>query len=156
GGSAGVSPVLLSPFQIKVTTPAASGPGKVAVTVRRGDNTTATLSAGFEYVMPKPSVADRCNVQFPAATPTAPRVESEPIFGQVYAQGCSEGDKKCATITAQVGYGPANMDASTSPGSFTWKAASYNATHTSDDNDEYQATLTVSAAGTYGYAYRFS
>lgn len=156
GSNAGVSPTLISEFQIKVTTPATSGPGKVAVTVKLAGGTMATLQAGFEYVMPKPNVVDWCNIQWPAATGGAPGVALEPIFGQVYAAGCTEGDKKCDPLTAQLGYGPANVDPSTKPSDFTWLAASYNASHTGDDNDEYSLAPTIANAGTYGYAYRFS
>ena len=42
------------------------------------------------------------------------------------------------------------------PATWTWIDATYNAAHTSDDNDEYEAALTPVAKGAYGYAYRFS
>jgi hypothetical protein len=156
GTNAGVQPLLLSPYQIKVTTPAATGVGKVAVTVRLAGSTTATLPNGFEYAAPIANAVDWCTIQWPAATTAQPGAATEPIFGRVWEQGCTDGSKKCEAIRAELGYGPTGTDPSASPSSFTWLLATYNGTHTEDDNDEYVATPAVAAEGTYAYAYRFS
>jgi hypothetical protein len=156
GTNAGVQPLLLSAFQIKVTTPAATGPGKVAVTVRLTGGTTATLQSAFEYVAPIANAVDWCTIQWPASTTSQPGAATEPIFGRVFEQGCTDGNKKCEAMKAEAGYGPSGTDPSSSPSSFTWLPATYNASHTEDDNDEYSATLSVAAEGTYAYAYRFS
>ena len=154
GTNAGVGPLLLSAYQIKVTTPAAAGAGKVAVTVRLGTGATATLQNGFEYAAPIANAVDWCALQWPATTSAAPGSATEPIFGRVWEQGCTDGDKRCDAITAELGYGPVGADLSSSD--FTWIQATYNATHTGDDNDEYVAALSVSTEGDYVYAYRFS
>src|SRR5439155_1608939 len=81
---------------------------------------------------------------------------TDPVFGQVFVDGCTPGDGACAAVTAQVGYGPTGLDPTVDPAPFTWVAATNNPAHTGDDNDEYQAKLGVDEHGSYGYAYRFS
>lgn len=97
-----------------------------------------------------------CSLQWPAATTTLPGEASELVFGQVFAEGCTNGTAQCAEVVAELGYGPSGTDPSAAPGDYTWTAAAYNDTHTGDDNDEYQGTLTVSTEGRYSFAYRFS
>ena len=95
GTNAGVQPLLLSPFQIKVTTPAAAGPGKVGVTVRLPGGDTATLPNGFEYAATAANAVDWCTLQYPASATAQPGAATEPFFGRVWEQGCTDGDKKC-------------------------------------------------------------
>ena len=97
-----------------------------------------------------------CSLQWPASTTTLPGEASEPIYGQVLAQGCSNGAARCAEVVAEVGYGPSGTDPAAAPNDYTWTAAAYNDTHTGDDNDEYQGSVTVAAEGRYSFAYRFS
>ncbi len=52
-----------------------------------------------------------------------------------------------------LGYGPASANPEYQPG-WTWVNASYNLQV--GNNDEYQASFTAPAAGSYRYVYRFS
>ncbi|HEY3357529.1 MAG TPA: IPT/TIG domain-containing protein [Polyangia bacterium] len=156
GGAPAGNVTFLSAFQLRVETPPAAGPGKVAVTVTNPDSQSATLPNAFEYRGTTPVGVDWCAIQYPSQTSAAPGTATEPIFGRVYEKGCSDGDKHCTPMKAQLGYGPPASDPSTSPSAYTWVDAAYNPAHTDDGNDEYSTTLTVGAAGTYGYAYRFS
>jgi hypothetical protein len=98
-----------------------------------------------------------CNLQWPSALRTTVGVATEFIYGRVYAAGITEGAGQGAGVHGQVGYGAS----AAAPATWTWVDASYNI---SVDglisgglaNDEYWQSLTVSAAGTYAYAYRFS
>jgi len=99
---------------------------------------------------------DRCNLEWPAATTTVATVPTEPIYGRVHVAGCTDAGSFCTGVLAQVGHGDPSVDPSTSPSSYTWADASYNAGHTSDDDDEYSAAVTPAADGTFAYAYRFS
>ena len=58
-----------------------------------------------------------------------------------------------ASVRAQLGYGPATSNPEYEAG-WTWTNASYNVQ--SGNNDEYQASFTAPAVGTYRYAYRMS
>ena len=100
---------------------------------------------------------DWCNLQYPATTSTDSGVATESIYGQVYSAGLTEDPStQAAGISAQVGYGDLGTDPS-SDGSWAWTDASYNASPAvPNNNDEYLATLTVTTAGSYAYAYRFS
>lgn len=71
-------------------------------------------------------------------------------YGQVWVENCSEGDKKCASIKAEVGYGTGAID------DFTWAKAEYNEAVTTGNNDEYMASVSPDAVGSYKVAYRFS
>jgi len=97
-----------------------------------------------------------CALTWPPATSVAPGLATEPIFGAVYAAGCTEGEAHCAGLRAELGWGDPAENPSQNPAAFTWLAAAYNAAHTGDDNDEYQASLTPAAEGLFAYAYRFS
>jgi len=156
GTNQGQQPLLLSAYQIKVTTPPAQGPGKVAVTVRLPSGASASLPDAFEYSQPQPNGVDWCALQWPKTTTTKPGVATEPIFGQIWEKGCTDGAAKCTGVRAELGYGQPGVDPSKNPSAFTWTTATYNEGHTSDDNDEYMATLSVSTEGTYAYAFRFS
>jgi hypothetical protein len=152
GGTAATNVTFLSKFQLRVDTPPAAAAGKVAVKVTNPGGQSATKPDAFEYRGTSPVGVDWCVVQWPAQTATAPGAPTEPIFGRVYEKGCTDGDKHCAAITGQLGYGSASAD----PSTYNWVDATYNPAHVDDDNDEYAATLTVAQAGAYGYAYRFS
>ncbi len=73
-------------------------------------------------------------------------------YGQVWVDNCSEGDKKCASVIAQVGYGAEGTDAE----DFTYSDATFNDAVTTGNNDEYMAELTPGALGATRVAYRFS
>ena len=73
-------------------------------------------------------------------------------YGQVWVENCSEGDKQCASVAAQVGYGEAGKAVET----FSFADATYNTAVTTGNNDEYMAELSPEALGNYRVAYRFS
>ena len=120
------------------------GSGNGLQTDRLGTLTVASRTIGW------------CNVQYPASITIAAGGSTGDIYGQVYVEGCTDGTQRCTGLLAQLGYGPASADPSQDPGSFVWTDASYNTGHTNDNNDEYIASVVVAAAGTYGYAFRFS
>ncbi len=117
--------------------------------------------AGHLTVTGQPSqTVDWCNLQYPASTSTPEGVDTELLFGRVYAQGLTEGNGQGMGILAEVGYGDTGSDPA-SDSSWQWETADYNISVDgliSGDlaNDEYMATLNVATAGTYDYAFRFS
>lgn len=96
--------------------------------------------------------ADFCNVQTPHSLTVAAGDTSEPVFGRIHEAGLTDAPGGHAEIVAQLGYGPATANPQYEP--WTWVDATFETQ--SDDDDEYQATLTPPAAGEYRYAYRFS
>ena len=96
-----------------------------------------------------------CQIQFPSSL-TIESGESANIYGRVYVDGCTDGGAECVGVQAEAGFGDPSVDPSASPSSYTWASASYNAGHTSDNNDEYDASITAPAVGSYAYGYRFS
>lgn len=147
----------VSKFQLDATSPAGADTGAVDVVVENPDGEQATLTGAFEYVDDAPELSvGWCVLQFPNSTSVEAGSETEDIFGRVYVEGCSEADAQCAEVTAQVGYGVAGDDPTVDANKWTWTMASYNAGHTEDDNDEYQAKLSPDTAGDFVYAYRFS
>jgi trimeric autotransporter adhesin len=81
-----------------------------------------------------------------AATPT--------IYGRVWGAGITDGAGAATGLSAQLGYGPDGTDPATS-GAWTWVSTAYNV-EVDGGGEEYMATLTPAAAGTFDYAYRFS
>jgi hypothetical protein len=81
---------------------------------------------------------------------------SEGVYGRVYVAGCSDGDKTCDDIIAQVGYGAyGKNNPITKPDSYSWGNAVFNGHY--GNNDEYTIKLKApSAVGVYSYLYRFS
>jgi hypothetical protein len=96
-----------------------------------------------------------CTIQFPESTTAAPGESTEDIFGRAFVQGCTTGDMECAELEGELGVGSPSTDPSASPSEYDWVTASYNPNHTSDDNDEFSASVQVSDAGDYSYVYRF-
>jgi hypothetical protein len=97
-----------------------------------------------------------CRVQYPDKTTVKQGETSEIIYGQVYVEGCSEGEKICGSVKAEAGYGLGD-DLS----SYTWSSAVYNDAFngTSTDNDEYAASFEIGKDVvdiTYNLIYRFS
>jgi len=157
GASAGTGVEYLSATALRATTPAAPGaPGRVAVRVQNPGGESASLPDGFEYQEAQRPEVGWCGLHHPAATQAAPGTASEPIYGWAWVLGCSEGSAQCGLLQGELGYGAVGADPSQAPQSFQWVTAAYNPGHTGDDNDEYQASLSVPAAGSYAYAYRFS
>lgn len=107
-----------------------------------------------------------CRIQSPNPSMTATAAQMTPtVYGRVYVDGCThqmtmngnDPTVECKPVKGQLGWGPATADAMASPGKFAWTDATYNPGHTSNVNDEHQATLSApTSPGTYRYVYRFS
>jgi hypothetical protein len=96
---------------------------------------------------------DYCVLQFPASFSVQTGTASNTIYGRVYEAGYTEAAGANAAISAQVGYGPSNLNPEIQ-GGWTWTNATFNQQY--GNNDEYMATFTAPAAGTYSYAVRFN
>ena len=81
-----------------------------------------------------------CQMQYPTSVTLSPG-DTESFYGRVYVAGCTDGAAQCVGVQAEAGFGDPSVDPSASPSSYTWASASYNAGHTSDNNDEYDASL---------------
>jgi hypothetical protein len=101
----------------------------------------------------QPYEVDYCVIQYPASTSVAVGVASEPIYGRIYEDGVTAPAGAPAGVLAQLGWGPQSVNPSVQSG-FQFVDASYNVQVGNDD--EFQATITPTAAGTYRYVYRFS
>ncbi len=93
-----------------------------------------------------------CAIQHPRSTAVAPGGPTEPIYGQVFVEGCTEGAVRCDAVSAQVGLGAAG---SLPDETWRWVDAVYNEALVEGDNDEYSAALAPLEAGDFAYAYRF-
>ena len=97
--------------------------------------------------------ADYCDVQFPLSLSVAAGAASPLVYGQLYEAGTTEPAGAAATVRAQLGYGPPTANPEYEAG-WSWSNGSFNVQV--GNNDEYQASLTAPASGSYLYAYRFS
>jgi len=98
-----------------------------------------------------------CIVQFPKMATAQAGMQTQPIYGQVYQQGLTDQTMNgpAPGILAQIGYGPAQSDPLKD--NWTWMDAVPNqGWNWANNNDEYQAQLTINQAGSYWYVYRFS
>ncbi len=100
-----------------------------------------------------PYEVDFCNIQHPASMSVAVGVASEPIYGRLYEEGVTAPAGAPAGVLAQLGWGPESVNPSVQSG-FQYVDATYNVQIGNDD--EFQATITPAASGTYKYVYRFS
>ncbi|MFB6264706.1 MAG: IPT/TIG domain-containing protein, partial [Bradymonadaceae bacterium] len=156
GGKSASEVEFVSSTEIAATTPPADAQGPVDVRVESGGESD-TLEDGFTYREDeKPASIGWCKLQHPPLIDTKVGKKAGPIAGRVYVEDCTKGSQKCEKVTAQVGVGPSDGDPTASPGDFDWTDASYNADHTSDNNDEYLASVTPKKEGTFAYVYRFS
>lgn len=97
-------------------------------------------------------VFDFCNLQFPT---TVTAGQSATVYGRIYEPGVTEAPGAPATVTAQLGYGPSVEDPGVSS-AWTWINASWNTqTGTSNNDDEFQATLPATVPAGSSYAYRY-
>lgn len=97
---------------------------------------------------------DFCNLQFPTTAMTTTGVATAVIYGRIFEAGLTDTSAGQAPgVIAELGYGPSGVDPTTS-NAWQWQTASFNVEVGNDD--EYQGTLTVPAAGTYSYTFRFS
>jgi len=140
---------------ISCTTPARP-PGDYDVTVVRGVN-IETLLSGYRYTG-EDSAPDIgwCDLQWPASANTPVGVPTPLIFGRVYSHGITQQPGPPPNIIGQVGFGPPATDPRTTPG-WLWFEATWNPSCPDCENDdEFMESLTISADGSYSYAYRFS
>lgn len=144
-------------YRIDAKTPPGAEAGTVDVVVENYDGERKTLTDGFEYVEEGPNLTvGWCTIQHPMELSVTAGTATEDIFGRVYVEGCTDGDTECEVIDAQLGYGDPTVDPTQDSSGYTWVPATYNADHTADDNDEFQANFTPTAVGPLHYAYRFS
>lgn len=104
-----------------------------------------------------------CRLQWPLDPPDASVAAGAEltVFGRVFLDGITNrtsGSDAHTDLVGQVGYGPDGSDPDGN-GDWTWMATAVNPAW--DDtaepgNDEYMGALTVSQAGTWDHAYRFS
>lgn len=95
--------------------------------------------------------ADYCVVQFPATLSAQAGTSAGPVYCQVYEAGQTEAAGAAGTFTVQVGYGPITANPESQTG-WTWVNAPFNVQ--AGNNDEYAASFTAPAAGSYRYACR--
>ncbi len=96
---------------------------------------------------------DFCNVQFPASLTAASGATAGPVYGRVNELTVTRPPGAPAALTSQLGYGPAGTDPRYAAG-WTFIPATWDAQFL--DDDEFQASFTAPAAGSYAYTYRFS
>ncbi|MCB9520883.1 MAG: hypothetical protein H6699_08410 [Myxococcales bacterium] len=104
-----------------------------------------------------------CRLQYPQSARTAAG-ESTTVYGRVWVSGLTDVSPavdRYPALRAQLGVGPVNADPRTAPLAYAWTEASPNSFWNGDaagepNNDEYEASLVASTAGTYRYVYRFS
>ena len=100
--------------------------------------------------------ADYCDTQFQLSMTVAAGATTPSVFGRLYESGVTGMGSANAGVRAQVGYGPTTANPEYQAG-WTWSNAAYNTTCSGcGSNDEYQASFTAPASGTYDYVYRFS
>ncbi|MFM8596814.1 MAG: beta strand repeat-containing protein, partial [Flavobacteriales bacterium] len=98
---------------------------------------------------------DFVNVQAPGNSNIC-EGQSVNIYGQVYEAGLTEPTGQAAGITVQYAISTVNTNPATWPAS-AWSSATYNPLSLlNPNNDEYQATLSNLAPGTYYYAFSYT
>jgi IPT/TIG domain len=164
GDSEATDMTFTSATELSAVTPASptAGNGAVTVKVENPGGEFAELQSGFFYGEPGVEVG-WCAIRWPESTQTAPGVASEPIYGHVYVEGCTEEQgAACDSLTVELGWGSEGVDPSVDPDSFGWVEAAYNPDFypPEDDeaynNDEFVTTITEDDEGVYKYAYRVS
>ncbi len=94
-----------------------------------------------------------CRLQHPEQVTAKVKTKSDDVYGQVFIPGCSEGEKVCKGVKAELGFGPKDA----LPTTFTYFPAKNNAKFRTDtNNDEYMAQLYSAKAGEFIMIYRFS
>ena len=96
---------------------------------------------------------DFCNLQFPTSLSVQTGMATENVYAQAYEAGITDAAGPAANLVAQVGYGPKTVNPETQSG-WTWTAATFNTNV--GNNDEWQASFTAPAVGSYFYTSRFS
>lgn len=102
---------------------------------------------------------DACNLQFPEITPSLLVGDSLAVFGRVTEGTLTGNAMSDASIVGELLVGPTGADPVTQPGMFTNVAATVRTTgfiNLGPNEDEYEASWTPTADGTYQFLYRFS
>lgn len=123
--------------------------GAVDVEVENADGQLGRFPGGFTYA-DAPAQIEQAILVWPPVTTARVGRATESIFGRVTVPGVTDGAAPAPGVQAELGWG---ADAS-APDVFTWVAAEL--VGEVGAADEYAATLTLDAAGTYAYAMRFS
>ncbi len=97
--------------------------------------------------------ADFANLQYPASLGLQAGQSTGLIYGALFEAGVTELLGAPANVLADVGYGPAASDPRTS-GAWSWFPGTYDSQVSG--NDQFYASFTAPAAGSYSYSYRFS
>ncbi len=97
--------------------------------------------------------ADWCAVAFPLSLSLQAGTASPPVYGQLYEAGATDPPGAGSNVRAQLGFGPPSANPQWQA-AWTWSTAVFNTQL--GNNDEYQATFTAPAAGSWRYVYRFS
>ena len=141
---------------VATTPPGELGP--VTVRVQNPDGQSSELAGGYTYI--EADAITWCVLDRPASAAAVVGVATEPFFGVVEFPGRTNGAGQGSGITAQAGFGPGGSDP-TASGGWTWVDAAYGGDVDGPSagdlaRDEYSASLTADAAGSYDAAFRFS
>jgi hypothetical protein len=117
-----------------------------AVICACGAQTTVNESAQADEI-------EYCNLQFPVSLTATAGIATDPIFARVFQTGVTPPAGAPSGLVGQIGYGPVSANPENQAG-WTWVPATWNLQ--SGNDDEFKATLSVPAAGTYKYGSRFS
>jgi hypothetical protein len=94
---------------------------------------------------------DYCNLQFPLTMTVAAGDPTPLVYARVFENGITPPAGASSQISCEIGYGAAGINPATMAG-YTWFAAAFNVQVGNDD--EYQASFTAPASGTYSYTSR--
>ncbi len=120
---------------------------------RNGANTPAAVCSCAANETDRVAELDFCNLQFPPTITSTAGSTSPLVYGRVFEAGLTSVAGAHPQIRAELGVGPAGVNPATTAG-FTWTPSVFNVQVGNDD--EYQASFVVPAAGSYGYTTRFT
>jgi len=125
----------------------------VATPTPRNSATAANVCSCAANETDKVAELDFCVLQFPGTITGTAGDTSPLVFGRVFENGLTSLAGAHPQIRAELGVGPAGVNPATTAG-FTWVPSVFNVQVGNDD--EYQASFVLPAAGTYGYTTRFT
>lgn len=96
---------------------------------------------------------DLCNIQLPTSITVKTQTTTPTMYGRVFEAGFTEAAGVNATVVAEVGFGPANINP-TSQSGWQFFPTIYNMQV--GNADEYQGSFVAPAPGAYRYTYRAS
>jgi hypothetical protein len=94
-----------------------------------------------------------CQVSYTSSMTVQAGATTPSVYGEIFDSGVTEASGPSPQVTAQLGWGPATANPEWEPG-WSWFPASFDAQF--GFRDEYVASFTAPAPGSYRYAYRFS